>query len=144
MAALLSGWAQVKTQAGQLPYSLEELQSGKAHLLLTSTKVLAGPSNLGVLIINDRFRSQNPKVYAAVMAAFEAAIDWINTNKRQAADIYVRHEPQKNGADWVYQMLQDPAQIAFTSVPHNTQKFTDFMFRSGLLRNQPASWKDLY
>jgi NitT/TauT family transport system substrate-binding protein len=144
MAALLSGGAQVRTQAAQLPYSLEELQSGKGHLLLTSTQVLGGPSNLGVLITNDRFHSQNPKVYAAVMGAFEEAIDWINANKRQAAELYVRHEPQKKGADWVYEMLQDPAQISFTSVPHGTQKFTDFMFRSGLLRNQPASWKDLY
>src|ERR1700722_18642253 len=100
MAARLSGGGQVKTQAAQLPYSLEELQSGKAHLLLTSTQVLGGPSNIGVLITNDRFRSQNPKIYAAVMAAFEEAIDWINANKRQAADIYVRHEPQKKGTDW--------------------------------------------
>jgi NitT/TauT family transport system substrate-binding protein len=32
MAALLSGGAEVKTQAAQLPFSVEELQSGKAHL----------------------------------------------------------------------------------------------------------------
>jgi NitT/TauT family transport system substrate-binding protein len=144
MAALLSGGGEVKTQAAQLPFSVIEMESGKAHLLLTSTDVLDGPHNIAVAVTTDQFRSERPKLYAAVVAAFQQAIDFINENKRAAAEIYVKYEPQKNGVDWIYNILQKPELINFTSTPHGNEKIADFMFKTKLLRNRPESWKDLY
>ena len=144
MAALLSGSKEVQSQAAQLPFSVEELQSGKAHLVLTSDQVLGGPTNLGVVITTARFREQNPKVYAIVAEAFSKAVAWINANKMQAAEIYVRHEPQKNGVQFVYDMLNAPGNITFTTKPHGTEQLAGFMFKAGLLKHDPKSWKDLY
>ena len=144
MAALLSGSSEIQSQAAQLPFSVEELQSGKAHLILTSDDVLGGPSNLGVLITNERFRERNPKVYAVVASAFQKAVAWINANKMQAAEIYVRHEPQKNGVKWVYDMLNNPDDITFTTAPQGTEQLADFMFKANLLKHDPHSWKELY
>jgi NitT/TauT family transport system substrate-binding protein len=144
MAALLSGSTVVQSQAAQVPFSVEELQSGKAHLILTSDQVLGGPTNLGVVITTARFREQNPKVYAIVAQAFTKAVAWINANRMQAAEIYVRHEPQKNGVQWVYDMLNNPGDIIFTTTPHGTEHLADFMFKAGLLKHEPHSWKDLY
>jgi NitT/TauT family transport system substrate-binding protein len=144
MAALLSGGGEVKTQAAQLPFSVIEMDSGKAHLLLTSTDVLDGPHSIAVAVTTDQFRSERPKLYAAVVAAFQQAIEFINGNKRAAAEIYVKYEPQKNGVDWIYNILQKPELINFTSTPHGNEKIADFMFKTKLLRNRPESWKDLY
>jgi NitT/TauT family transport system substrate-binding protein len=144
MASLLSGSTEVQSQAAQLPFSVEELQSGKAHLILTSDQVLGEPTNLGVVITTARFEEQNPKVYAIVANAFTKAVAWINANKLQAAEIYVRHEPQKNGVQWVYNILNNPDDITFTTTPHGTAQFADFMFKADLLKHEPQSWKDLY
>jgi hypothetical protein len=56
------------------PFSVIEMESGKAHLLLTSTDILDGPHNIVVAVTTDQFRSQRPKLYAAVVAAFQQAI----------------------------------------------------------------------
>src|SRR5437879_3655212 len=57
---------------------------------------------------------------------------------------YVKYEPQRNGVDWIYNILQKPELINFTSTPHGNEKIADFMFKTKLLRNRPESWKDLY
>ncbi len=62
----------------------------------------------------------------------------------QAAEIYVRHEPQKNGVKWVYDMLNNPNDITFTTTPQGTEQLADFMFKAGLLKHEPHSWKELY
>ena len=41
------------------------------------------------------------------------------------------------------QILGDPA-IRFTIVPENIMKYADFMHQIGAIKNQPASWKDLF
>jgi NitT/TauT family transport system substrate-binding protein len=144
MAALLSGGGDVKTQAAQLPFNVVEMDSGKAHLLLTSTDVLDGPHSIAVAVTTEQFRSERPKLYAAVVAAFQQAIDFINDNKRAAAEIYLKYEPRREGVDWIYNILQKPELINFTSTPHGNEKIADFMFKTKLLHNRPESWKDLY
>jgi NitT/TauT family transport system substrate-binding protein len=144
MAALLTGATEVKSQAAQLPFSVQEMESGKAHLLLTSPQVVGGPSNISVAITTDGFRTENPKLYAAVVAGLNDAIAYINADKQAAAELYVQHEPQKKGVEWIYGILQNPDLIAFTPTPHGTGKFTDFMYQMGLLKTHAASWEDLY
>ncbi len=144
MAALLSAGTEVKSQAAQLPFSEQELQSGKAHLLLTTTDVVGGPSNVAVVLSSAPFRSQNPRLYAAVQAAFTEAIAFINADKQQAASIYYEHEKQKNGIDWIADILRRPELVQFTPTPHATQKLADFMFKTGLLHSRPASWQELF
>jgi NitT/TauT family transport system substrate-binding protein len=144
MAALLTGATEVKSQAAQLPFAVQELESGKARLLLTSTDVLGGAANISVAITTAKFRSENPKIYGAVSAAFREATQFINAHKQEAADIYVRNEPQKNSVAWVLKILQNPDLIVFTSTPHGTQKIADFMFQTGLLHTHPESWQAPY
>jgi NitT/TauT family transport system substrate-binding protein len=144
MAMLLSGNGVVKTQAAQVPFSVEEMDSGKAHLVLNSDDVMEGRSTLGIAFTTAKFRAENPTAYASVVAGLHDALDFINQNKREAAAIYVKYEPQKKGVEWVYGILQHDDLIKFNSVPHGTEKFTTFMYKSGLLRNRPESWKDLY
>jgi len=71
------------------------------------------------------------------MACGQQAINFFNENKRAAAEIYVKYEPQKNGVDWIYNILQKPELINFTSTPHGNEKIADFMFKTKLLRNRP-------
>jgi NitT/TauT family transport system substrate-binding protein len=143
-AALLGGLSEVRNHATIIPFSVAELESGKAHLVLSSDDVLEPGSTSVVVYASARFHDPNPKLYAATAQAFEDAIDWINAHPHEAAEIYVAREPQKNGIDWIERMIRDPARIRYSATPRGMQTHADFMHAVGTLKNKADSWKDLF
>lgn len=144
MASLLTGATEVKTHVTMIPFNVEEMKTGKARTLLTSRDVIDGPMNTSVAYTTERFHTENPKLYAAVVDAFEEAIAWINANKEEAAKIYVKYEPQKAGYQPTFEMMQDPNLISFTSTPHSLTVQAEFMHKVGTLKNRPSSWKEMF
>ncbi len=144
MAMLLSGSGEVKTHASILPFSVEEMESGKVHLVMNSDDYLEPGTSIALLYASARFHDPNPKLYAATAAAFEEAFDFIRDHPREAARIYVAREPQKRDLDWIERMIVDPAQIRYSSTPRGTRKHAEFMHAAGTLKNKPDSWKDLF
>jgi len=144
MAALLGGLSEVKNQAAIIPFSVTLLESGKAHLVMTSDDFLAPGSSSVVVYTPARFHDGNPKLFAATAQAFEDAITFIKAHPREAAEIYIAREPQKQGVDWVEKMIRDPKLITYDSTPRGLQEHAEFMYRVGTLKNKPDSWKDLF
>ncbi|HBK08629.1 MAG TPA: nitrate ABC transporter substrate-binding protein [Acetobacteraceae bacterium] len=143
-AALLGGLSEVRNHAAIIPFSIAELESGKAHLVMSSDDVLEPGSTSVVVYASAQFHDPNPKLYAATARAFEDAIDWINAHPHEAAAIYVAREPRKEGADWIETMIRDPALIRFGATPRGMQAHADFMHAVGTLKNKPENWKDLF
>jgi NitT/TauT family transport system substrate-binding protein len=143
-AALLGGLSEVRNHASIIPFSVSELESGKAHLVMTSNDVMEPGATSSVVYVSSQFHDRNPKLYAATAQAFEDAITWINANPHEAAAIYIAREPQKNGIEWVEKMLRDPALITYSATPRGMQVHADFMYKAGTLKNKAASWKDLF
>jgi NitT/TauT family transport system substrate-binding protein len=143
-AALLGGLSEVRNHATIIPFSVAELESGKAHLVMTSNDVMAPGATSTVVYASAQFHDPNPKLYAATAQAFEDAIDWINANPHEAAAIYIAREPQKNGIDWIERMIRDPALIRYSSTPRGMQEHADFMHKEGTLKTKSDSWKDLF
>jgi|APCry1669190156_1035279.scaffolds.fasta_scaffold15176_2 NitT/TauT family transport system substrate-binding protein len=143
-AALLGGLSEVRTHATIIPFAIAELESGKAHLVMTSDDVMEPGASSTVVYAPARFHDGSPKLYAATAAAFEAAIDWINAHPHEAAEIYLAREPNKAGAGWIEKMISDPAIIRYSATPKGMQKHADFMHRNGTLKNASADWKDLF
>jgi len=142
--ALLGGLSEVRNHATIIPFSVAELESGKAHLVFSSDEVTGPGSTSVVTYVPARFHDANPRLYAAVAAAFEAAIDWINANPREAAEVYLAREPNKNGSAWIEAMIRDPSRVRYGSTPRGMQAHADFMHEVGTLKNKPADWKDLF
>jgi len=143
-AALLGGLSEVRNHATIIPFSIAELKSGKAHLVMTSDDVMQLGATSVVVYASARFHDPNPKLYAATAQAFEDAIDWINAHPHEAAEIYVGREPQKQGIAWIEDMIRDPARIRYGSTPRGLQVHADFMHAVGTLKNKAGSWKDLF
>ncbi|HEX3996153.1 MAG TPA: ABC transporter substrate-binding protein [Acetobacteraceae bacterium] len=143
-AALLGGLSEVRNQATIIPFSVDELESGKAHLVMTSNDVMEPGSSSTVVYASARFHDKNPKLYAATAQAFEDAIVWINAHPHEAAEIYVAREPTKKGVDWIEHMIRDPSLIRYSSTPRGMQVHADFMYKVGTLKHKAASWKDLF
>jgi NitT/TauT family transport system substrate-binding protein len=144
VTALLSGGKEVMNHLTNVPFSVMEIESGKTHLVMTSDDYTKPGSSGTVMYASGHFHDPNPKLYAAVVAAFEEAIVFIGKDPKAAAEIYVGHEPQKRETGWIESMIRDPKVISYSSTPRGIKEHADFMFAVGTLKNKAESWKDLF
>ena len=143
MAALVSGSSEITAHLTSPPFMFQELDDPNIHLVFSSFDVLDGPHTFNNVWTSAKFREENPKTYAAVLAALEEAMDIINKDKHAAAELYVSAAKSKLSVEAVYKMLSDPA-IQFTTVPNNTMKFANFMSDIGAIKVKPDTWKDMF
>lgn len=143
MEALLSGHSEITAHLATAPYGSQELRDRRVSKVLSSFEVLGGPHTLNVLSTTNAFRQANPKTDAAVLAALEEAVGFIQKNKRAAAELYVKSNGGRENAEEIVAQLDDP-ELTYTTVPRSTGKFAAFMKQTGAIKRNPTSWKDLF
>jgi NitT/TauT family transport system substrate-binding protein len=143
MTALLSGASEIDAHFTSPPFQYQELRHPGLRTVLNSYEVLGGPATFNTVWTTSKFRSQNPKVYAAFVKALNDAIAQINRDKHAAAQAYLRISKDKDSLENIERMLNDP-QIVFTTTPQNVMKYVDFMAKTGAIKSRPDSWKDLF
>jgi len=142
-AALLSGQSEIDAHFSSPPFQYQQLERPEIHRVLNSYDVLGGPATFNVVWTTSKFRNDNPKLYAAFVAALDEATAIINRDKRAAAETYLRLSKEKSSADSILKMLNDP-EIVYTTTPQNVMKYVDFMYKIGSIKAKPESWKDLF
>ena len=140
--ALLSGRSEITAHLGSPPFQYQELAKGM-HLVLNSYEVLGGPATFNVVWTTKKFHDENPKIYAAFVAALDDATAQINQDKKKAAETYLRISKDKDSLENILKMLNDP-EIKYTTTPNNTMKYVDFMYKVGSIKVKPESWKEMY
>jgi len=78
-----------------------------------------------------------------MFAAYSEAIDLLNRDKENAAKIYLQMTNSKESLEAVLDMLNDK-ETEFTVTPSGTMSYVDFMYKIGLIKNRPVTWKDLF
>ena len=142
-AALLSPKSEITAHFASPPFMFQELKDPRVHTIVNSFELLGGPHTFDVVWAHGKFHDANPKTYAAVLAALEEAISFINNNKRAAAELYVKASKSKEPVDVIYGYLtKEP--LSYTTTPLNITKYSDFMHQTGSITNKPKSWKDLF
>lgn len=142
LQALLSG-KEIDAYMSSPPFQYQALQKPGIHIVLNSYDVMKGPATFLVAWTTSKFHDENPKTYAAFWTAYQEAVQFINGNKRAAAEIYVKATKDKSGVDAILKMLNDP-EIKITTTPENIMKYHDFMNKVGTLKQKASSWKDLF
>ena len=142
LAAMLSG-TEITAHFAAAPFQDQELKDPRVRRVLNSYDVLGGPATLNSLYTASRFRTENPKVYGAVVAALREAMELINRDKVWAAKVYIEEEKSKLDPQFVHAIISDP-QVEFTVAPKGFMKFADFMFKTRMIKTRPSSWKDLF
>ncbi|MCL8384107.1 ABC transporter substrate-binding protein [Xanthobacter aminoxidans] len=140
-AALLSGSTEITGYLSNAPFQNHALKDPKIHKVFSSYDIFGGPVTPTVAYATVKFRQDNPKTYKAFLEAFEEATKWVEQNKKEAADIYVKVERSKLDPAFVAEVLSDP-DTQYTLVPLGTLKFADFMNRIGAIKAKPTSFKD--
>ena len=143
LAALMSGGQTVKSHFATLPYSYQELKSGKIHNVITSYDIMGGPHAVLSMSIAEKFAKDNPKTYDAVIAAYLEAFKFIKSDPKGAADIFIKYTKSKMDPADVVALLSDPKEVNFTEVPKHTMKYGNFLAKIGDIP-QPKNWKEYY
>ena len=143
MVALLSGGGEINNHFTSVPFIQNEMEKPGIRKVISSTEILGGPISFNVVAASTKFQQGNPKTYAAVMAALQEATDFINRDKRAAAEIYVKATKDKAGVDGILKIMNDPT-IEYSLVPGNIMKIVDFMYKIGTIKTKPSSWKDMF
>ncbi|HZP75949.1 MAG TPA: ABC transporter substrate-binding protein [Pseudolabrys sp.] len=141
-AAVMSGQSEINSHFASSPFYYYELAHPGIHQVLKSYDVLGRHTN-GVLVTTKKFHDANPKMCAAVIAAFEEADAFIKAHPREAAQIYLTATRDKNPVDALEKMVADP-DVDYTTTPHNIMKMVNFMHQVGRIKKKPASWKDMF
>jgi NitT/TauT family transport system substrate-binding protein len=143
LTALVSGKSEVTAHLGSPPFQYQELERPGMHKVFSSYDVLGGPATFNVVWTTTKFHDENPKIYAAFIAALDEATATINRDKRAAGETYLRISKDKDSLDDIVRMLNDPA-IVYTTTPNNVMKYVDFMYKVGSIKVKPASWKEMF
>jgi NitT/TauT family transport system substrate-binding protein len=145
VVALLSGSGAVDAHFTSPPFSQRERKDPRVHTILTTDDVMGGSSTFSMVSTTAKFREQNPKVFAAVLKALEEANRRIISDKNAAAQILLESTGGERGfsVSEIVEVLSD-SHVKFTTTPENVMKYATFMHDTGSIKNQPASWKDLF
>lgn len=141
--AVMSGSSEIDSHFASSPFYYYELARPGIHMVLKSYDVVGGKHTNGVLVTTKKFHDANPKIIAAVVAAFNEADAFIKAHPRDAAELYRTAAKDKNSVDDLEKMVADP-DVDYTSTPVNVMKFVDFMYSVHRIKKKPASWKDLF
>jgi len=143
VAALVSGNHEINNHFSAPPFQNVEAKAPGVRRIITAEEILGSPASYMVAYTSERFRDDNPKTYAAFVAALAEAMDAINTDPRAAAKDYLEASKDPITLDEAVEMITDPG-AKFTMVPQNVTTFANFMFKQGLIKVRPASWKDMF
>ncbi len=141
--ALLSGKTNITAHLTSPPFQYQELENPNIRKVFSSYDVLEGSATFTTVWTRSQFRDANPKTFRAIYNALREAVDIINKNKRNAAEIYGWHADSNLSADAVHQIISKP-EIEFTTVPLNVVQYAEFMHEIGAIRSLPEAWTEVF
>src|ERR1043166_1955293 len=142
--ALLSGKTEITAHFTSPPFHQRERKDPKIRTIATSNEIMGGPSTFTMLYAPTKFHEENPKAYAAVLKALQAAIDFINADRQAAAEGFLQ---SSEGKGWkladVMEVLDDP-DVRFTTSPENVMTYANFMADVGSIKARPKAWQEMF
>jgi NitT/TauT family transport system substrate-binding protein len=143
-AAVLASRKTIQTHVAALPFSYQEITSGRGRTIATSTEIVGGPHTTVVLYTTRKWKEKNPRLFKAATDAATEALAWLGQDFRRAAKFYKDEAKSKQDIAEIEAMFADTNEIAFDPRPRNTMPFAAFLARTGAIKTRPASWKDYF
>ena len=143
-AALIAGGTEIDVHYSSAPFYYQALASNPAvHKILNSYDTLGGPATFNVLYATQAYHDGHAKAYKALYAALGEAASWIRSHKQEAAQVFIRQQQSKLAPELIAKIIEDP-ENDFTIAPQRADVYAEELFKLGLLKNRPASWKDVF
>lgn len=142
-AALLSGGGNIAAHYASSPLAEREAKDPNIRTIQNSDDVMGGSTTFTMVSTTKRFHDQNPKVYAAFVAALKEAQEMIKTDKEGAAKVLIDSMGGSGNVKDMVEILNDPS-TKYTTKPENVMKYALFMNDIGSLKNRPKSLDELF
>ena len=143
-AAMLGGQSEITANFSSAPFQYRQMKNPNVKLVLNSKDLfLDDPMSFNIVAATSKFRTDNPKLYAAFVAGMKEATDFINADKRKGAEIYLKSTGEKTSVDDILEVLADK-DIIYNNRVGGIRTFVNFMAKTGTLKNPPADWKDMF
>ena len=144
VVALLTGSSNIAAHYASAPFHQRERREPAIRTIMVSDDVMGGSTTFTMISTTAKFASENPRVYAAFVAALKEAQRMIAADRRAAAQVLL---DSMGGRGWdlneLVAILEDPS-MKYTTVPENVMKYASFMHEIGTLKNKPASIAELF
>ena len=139
--ALLNPQHEINTHFSIPPYQDIEMKSPLVHSVLVSTDVLGGAATISNCWATQKFVDANPIKVKAFIAAVDEASDLVAKDPKAAAEIYLNATKEKITVDELVAIIKQPGAI-FSATPQRSMLWADYMYRIGMIKQKPTSWKD--
>jgi NitT/TauT family transport system substrate-binding protein len=140
--ALSSGGGEVASHFSSAPFQNRQLKMPGYHQVVSSYDII-GPHSVSCISMTTKFHDGNPKMVAALLGAMKEATAWIKSDKKAAAEAYLRVTKDKMPVEEMMAILNDPTMV-ITIVPQGADKISEFLARVGRIKAKPDNWKDYY
>jgi len=141
VAALVAN-KEVASHFSSAPFQYRQLKQPGYHQVISSYDII-GPHSVSCISMTTKFYEGNPKMVAALLGAMKEATAWIKSDKRAAAEAYLRVTRDRMPVEELLAMLNDP-NIVITIEPKGADKISEFLAKVGRIKAKPDNWKDYY
>lgn len=142
--ALLTGNGSVVAHFASAPFHQRELNTPGTRTIMNSDDVMGGSTTFTLVSATTRFHDENPKAYAAFVAALKDAQAMIAADPRDAAQTLLDSMGGKGiTVDDLVTILRNPV-TKYTVVPENVLTYAHFMHEIGSLKSDPSSLGALF
>lgn len=138
MAALVSG--SVDCQLTTSPYIFMEAEEEGIHEVEGLSDVWPEGNVFIVGLVSDDLVENHPDVYDALVAATQEAMDFLNDNQEEAAEILC--EKDDVSAETMLEWMQDPG-CAFDMKLPGLMDMAEFMEEAGFIEEAPESFESI-
>jgi NitT/TauT family transport system substrate-binding protein len=142
-AAMISNAGEINNHFSAPPFQYVAAKAPHVRRITTADEILGGSSSYMVAYTTEKFRNENPKTYAAFVAALQESLDIINKDPGGAAKDYLEASKDPITVEETVAMMKDPGS-KFTMAPERVTTFANFMHKQGLIKVRPDSWKDMF
>lgn len=143
LAAVTSGQHEINSHFATTPFHEGEMKAG-LKTVTSAYEIMGGPMTGLTFTSNEKFRKENPKVFAAVSKAFDESFEWVNADKRRAAKTFIELSKEKRLTEDELVALMNSPDLQYTKVPSKTFKMLEFLHEIGSVKTKPASWKEFF
>jgi NitT/TauT family transport system substrate-binding protein len=142
-AQLLSGRTEIGAHFGNPPFQNLQLRQPGIRRVLSSYEVVGGAHSVTLLYATRRFRDANPRTLRALLGALDEACAWIAANRAEAAALYAAAERSALPPAELEALLAEP-EHRFGTTPEGVMRFAEFQHRTGMVRERPTDWRELF
>lgn len=143
LAAVTNAGHEINSHFATTPFHEGEMKAG-LRTVTTAYEIMGGPNTGLTFTSSEKFRKENPKVFAAVSKAFDESFVWINSDKRRAAKTYIALTKEKRLGEDELTAIMSSKDLEYTKVPSKVMKMLDFLHGIGSIKTKPTSWKEFF